>query len=244
MIGAIIGDIAGSGKEDSKGKLFSPDSRFTENTVMLCAVADAAAKPILEEEYKSGVQYEVLADHTIASLKEFGRAYPDIEYSPNFKAWLDSDTTKPYYSLGDGGAVRVCPVVPDALGLGDALYKAEAVTKVTHNHWEGIKGAKAVAEAIWMAQEGEPKEAIRETINRKYYDLSVDAEPDGTASSSVRLAMKAFLESKDFVDAIRRAGKNPSVASITGALAEAYYKDIPEKIVKEVNKYLDERMIR
>jgi ADP-ribosylglycohydrolase len=244
MLGAIIGDIVGSVYEYSNIKtkdfeFMTDDSFFTDVTVMTIAVADALLK--------GGT-----ADDFIDSMKKFGRLYPNADYGSNFGNWLLSDDRKPYNSYGNGAAMRVSPCAWFANSLEEAEHLAELSASVTHNHPEGIKGAKAVAAAIYLARTTDSENAkakIKEYIEGKYgYNLSRTLDEirptyrfDETCQETVPQAIIAFLESEyrfsmgrwdgsAFVDAIRNAvslgGDSDTLAAIAGSIAEAAY-DIP-----------------
>lgn len=252
MLGAIIGDIVGSVYEFDNIKtkdfeLFKPDCQFTDDTVMTCAVADAIMNGGSEKDF-------------ILSMKKYGRMYPHAGYGGNFRFWLRSKDTEPYNSFGNGSAMRVSPCawVMDCgfcarTGIWPCLDLARLSASVTHNHPEGIKGALAVCDAIFIARLNsyECKSRIKEHIKEEYgYDLSMsldsirkDYEFDETCQGSVPQAIIAFLESTDFEDAIRNAisigGDSDTIAAITGSIAEAVY-GIPEEIKEKAYAYLDE----
>ena len=57
--------------------------------------------------------------------------------------------------------------------LDAALLAADKVTVISHDHPEGIKGARATTHAIWLAYQGENATAILEVIATEYgYDLT------------------------------------------------------------------------
>lgn len=268
MMGAIVGDIVGSVYEwhNIKTKdfeLFRPDGFFTDDTVMTCAVAQAIMDGGRREDF-------------IDNMKKFGRMYPDAGYGARFGTWLFSQDDKPYNSFGNGSAMRVSPCawVMDCGFLartGMWPANASALTalsaEVTHNHPEGIKGAVATADAIFLCRyyfggyRGEfeapiggdseaCKRRIRDHIEQNYgYDLSgtLDEIRPGyrfneTCQETVPQAMIAFLESTDFEDAIRNAislgGDSDTLAAITGSIAEAAY-GIPDWIRERALSYLD-----
>ena len=261
MLGAIIGDIVGSVYEFDNIKtkdfeLFKPDCQFTDDTVMTCAVADAIMNGGSERDF-------------ILSMKKYGRMYPHAGYGGNFRFWLRSKDTEPYNSFGNGSAMRVSPCawVMDygfcaRTGMWPSRDLARLSASVTHNHPEGIKGALAVCDAIFMARfyfggwniecsdPDECKRRIKEHIEKEYgYDLSMsldsirkDYEFDENCQGSVPQAIIAFLESTDFEDAIRNAisidGDSDTIAAITGSIAEAAY-GIPEDIKRKALSYLD-----
>lgn len=152
MLGAIIGDIVGSVYEFSNIKtkdfeLFKPDCRFTDDTVMTCAVADAIMNGGGNES------------DFICSMKKCGRMYPHVGYGSRFRVWLRSMDTEPYNSFGNGSAMRVSPCgwVMDCVfcartGMWPSRDVARLSASVTHNHPEGIKGALTACDAIFMAR--------------------------------------------------------------------------------------------
>jgi len=171
-----------------------------------------------------------------------------------FYQWVFSDNPKPYNSFGNGAAMRISPVGFAARTEDEAIMLSEAVTRVSHNHSEGIKGAEAVAVAIFMAGRGFTKSEIRDKINSKYYklDFTIDEirdtyEFNETCQETVPQAIVAFLESNSFEDAIRIAisvgGDSDTLAAITGAIAEAYY-DVPELMKNKAIAYLDDDLKR
>lgn len=239
MIGAIAGDIIGSVYEWNNIKttdfpLFTLQSRFTDDTVLTVAVADSIL---------NGKDYAT-------TLKEYGRRYPDAGYGGMFYDWMLSDDDQPYYSFGNGSAMRVSPVGFAFDALEDVLKEAERSAAVTHNHPEGIKGAQAVAAAIFLAKRDEDKARIKRYIENNFgYDLNRSLDEirptyrfDVTCQGSVPQAIRAFLESEHYEDAIRKAisigGDSDTIACITGGIAQAYYKTIPQYIVEKVRDIL------
>jgi len=244
MLGAIAGDIIGSVYEFHNMKstdfpLFTRGSTFTDDTVLTVAVADC----ILHDK-----------DYT-ETLKEYGRRYPDAGYGGMFSHWLHSPESVPYNSFGNGSAMRVSPVGFAFSSLDEVLCQAERSAAVTHNHPEGIKGAQAIASAIFLARTGHDKNAIRDHIEEYFkYDLRrtldgirPDYRFDVTCQGSVPESIIAFLESSDYEDAVRKAvslgGDSDTIACITGGIAQAYYKQVPEYIIKEVRRTLDTKLL-
>lgn len=244
MLGAIAGDIIGSVYEAAPIKstdfpLFSYHSRFTDDTVMTVAVASAI---INKEDYA-------------ASMRSFGRCYPDAGYGGRFFSWLFDDYAGPYQSWGNGAAMRVSPVGFAFDTEEFVLQEAESSAAVTHNHPEGIKGAQATALAIFMARMGESKETIRHRVGTRFgYNLDrtlSDIRPtyqfDVSCQGSVPEAIIAFLESQNFEEAVRNAvslgGDSDTQACIAGAIAQAFYRCIPKEIVTRVREYLPETML-
>ncbi len=251
MLGAIIGDIVGSRFEwdNNKSKdfvLFSHRCRFTDDTVMSIAIA----KAILDRDDSGGD----LCKAAVVRMRELGRRYPDCGYGGMFSRWLSSFTPEPYNSFGNGAAMRVSACGFAATTIGEAIETARAVTSVTHNHPEGIKGAEAVAVAIFLASTGKSIFEIRDYIHENYYplDFTLDSIRDNysfdvTCQGSVPQAIMAFLESHDFEDAIRNAvsigGDSDTIAAIAGSIAEAFY-GIPPEIRKQALTFLDSTLLK
>lgn len=235
MYGAILGDIIGSLFEFDRGdktkdfKLFSRRSHFTDDSVMTLAVCEALLKVGQDATVKE------IEDTVISSMQSWGSRYPHEGYGGYFRRWLTARHPEPYNSFGNGSAMRV-----SAAGwLYDSLEKTRVVAKatanVTHNHPEGIKGAEATASAIFMARNGSSKEEIKKYIeNEFHYDLNRTLDEirpsfhmDETCQKTVPEAIIAFLEARDFEDAIRNAvslgGDTDTLGAITGSIAEAYF---------------------
>lgn len=234
MLGAVIGDIVGSVYEFHNHRtkvfeLFNERSTFTDDSVLSFATA------------------KVLLDSTDYSqtYQDFARRYPGRGYGGNFALWIHSNNALPYNSFGNGSAMRVSPVGFAFKTLEETLKEAKRSAMVTHNHPEGVKGAQAVACAIFLARSGENKASIKREITSRFeYDLSRPIETirltnrfDETCQGSVPEAITAFLKSDGFEDAIRTAisigGDSDTIACITGGIAQAFYQNIPEWIAQE-----------
>lgn len=255
MYGAILGDMIGSPYEFDRGgktkdfPLFSQGSRFTDDTVMTIAVADA----LLEAGGEAADKPDVCAT-VVRAMQRWGRMYPRVGYGGLFRRWLVSDEPEPYGSFGNGSAMRVAA----AGWLYDTLTRTREVARrtavVTHNHAEGIKGAEATASAIFLARGGKSKEEIKDYIVREFgYDLSRTLDEirphysmDATCQGSVPEAIISFLESTDFEDAVRNAvslgGDTDTVACIAGSIAEAFY-GVPEELKAECRRRLPQEML-
>ncbi|HFU3813103.1 TPA: ADP-ribosylglycohydrolase family protein [Streptococcus suis] len=245
MFGAIVGDVIGSRFEgrDIKSKdfdLFHPNCRFTDDSVMTAAVA--ASFLGLNEPFDD------LEVALVLNMKDFGKLYPRAGYGPQFKKWIESKDSEPYNSFGNGSAMRVSACGHVGKSLEETLTLAERVASVTHNHPEGIKGAQAVAGAIFLARTGKNKEEIRQFVTDNFYnlDFTLDAirpsyQFDSSCQGSVPQAIVAFLEADDFEDAIRNAvslgGDSDTLAAIAGSIAEPFF-GIPEEIVYRTTDYL------
>ena len=248
MLGAIIGDIVGSIYEFRSDKtksfpLFSPGCSPTDDSLMTMAVGVTCVSADIhnESEFK----------RTLAlMMREIGRQYPDAGYGDRFFDWLMSDTMGPYGSYGNGSAMRVSPVAYVAETLDEAETLAKWSAEVTHDHPEGIKGAQAVAAAIYLAREGHDKDEIRAYIERKYYDMYFTLDEirpsysfDVTCMGSVPQAIMCFLEAEDFEDAVRNAislgGDGDTIGAMAGAIAEAYF-GIPDELQEDAMEYMDD----
>lgn len=252
MLGAIIGDIVGSFYERNNTKdkhflFFKDKCRYTDDTVMTIAVAEALWKGGKPEDF-------------ISSMKKFGRAFSDVGYGYNFRKWLFSDDSEPYYSYGNGAAMRVSPI-SHLFTLESVEKYAKISAEVTHNHPEGIKGAQATAAAGFIVRGSaydkrtidEKKAEMKAYIEQKYgYNLSQTLDEirpsykfDVSCQGTVPQAMIAFLESTGFEDAIRNAvslgGDSDTLAAITGGIAEACY-GIPYDFDEAALSYLPPKL--
>ncbi len=240
MLGAIAGDIIGSIYEFNNIKtkefeLFTAECFFTDDTVLTVALADTIL---------TGVPYGV-------NLKHFFNAYPGRGYGTSFKAWAQETNSEPYNSWGNGAAMRICPVGFAYNDLETVLQKAEQFTALTHNHPEGIKGGQSTAAAVFLARTRHTKDLIRDYIEKTFgYDLSHHVDEirpsyrfTEASQNTVPQAIRAFLDSTDFEDAIRTAvslgGDSDTLACITGGIAQAFYGGVPKDIQGVVYDILD-----
>lgn len=220
-------------------ELFHELCAFTDDTVMTVAVADALLNNL---PYASNMQ-------------KWGRKYPNAGYGVSFYHWLFSKDPKPYNSWGNGAAMRVSPIGFAFSTIEEVKKEAGRSAAVSHNHPEGIKGAQAAAAAVYYARFYKDKEKIRSLIQDEFgYDLNRTAEEirkdyqfDGSCQKSVPEAIVAFLDSKSFEDAIRKAvslgGDSDTQACIAGGIAEAYYGYAPAEIEKKTRCYLPAEML-
>lgn len=245
MLGAIIGDIVGSRFERNSHKskdfeLFTDQCRFTDDTAMTVAIA----KALLE----CNGDYTDLSNHAIRCMQEIGQKYPDAGYGRIFYQWLYKKVPGPYWSYGNGSAMRVSPVAYVAKSAKECIKLSDAVTRVSHNHPEGMKGAEAIASMIFGVRSALPKSLLRDVAQTRYYilDFTIDKiRPkyrfDASCQDSVPQAIEAFLESESFEDAIRIAvslgGDSDTIAAMTGSIAGAYY-GVPNELRKRALTYL------
>ena len=227
MYGAIIGDMAGSLYEFNNIKhkpaeILPHDCFFTDDTVMTVAVAET----LLAEKGAPTLRQ---------SMRKWAKRYPGRGYGGMFSQWLEDESMGAYNSFGNGAAMRISPVGWLYETLPTTRQMARLVTSVTHNHPEGIRGAEAVASAIYIAREGYSKDHIKTYIEDEFgYDLSRTCDEirpnyyfNETCQETVPEAITAFLESENFEDCIKLAvslgGDSDTLAAIAGSIAEAYY---------------------
>lgn len=243
MYGAIIGDIAGSKYEFISYKkypktIMDNDCFYTDDTVMTVAIADA-----------------LINDKDIVkTVKDYGRRYPDKGYGLMTKRWIADDNSVSYFSCGNGSAMRVSAAAYRCDSMSEVIDMATKTAIITHNHPEGIKGAQAIAAAIFMARMNYIKNDIKVFIENTFdYNLNFtlnEIRPeykfDATCQGTVPVAIVAFLESNNFEDAIKLAislgGDADTLAAITGSIAEAYY-GIPDELIIKARKFLPEEFI-
>ena len=243
MYGAILGDIIGSPYEFDRGSktkefpFFDKGARFTDDSVMTIAVAEALMDTMgkSDEEIRTAIS---------DSMRLWGHRYPDAGYGGRFRGWLSHTDYKPYKSYGNGSAMRVSSAGWLFDTLEETLHMATLTAEVTHNHPEGIKGATATAAAIFMARNGSSKEEVKNyIINGIGYDLSrtIDEIRPGykhveSCQETVPEAITAFLEGESFEDVIRTAvslgGDCDTLTCIAGSIAEAFY-GVPDELKAE-----------
>ena len=193
MWGTVVGDIAGSRFEGSRGgpkdfDLFHRLCTYTDDTLCTAAIAD-----IIVNDRKPGV-----------TLQRWCRRHPDRGYGGYFREWIGSAVPRPYGSFGNGAAMRVSPValLHARRPLEEALALSDRVTEVTHDHPEAIKGARAETETIWLGLHGEGSDAVRRQITTRYaYDLNRSVEDtrpahrfDVMCQGTVPTALDAYYE--------------------------------------------------
>ncbi|HPZ00461.1 MAG TPA: ADP-ribosylglycohydrolase family protein [Clostridiales bacterium] len=247
MIGALIGDIVGSVYEfhnihTKDFPFFREDCHPTDDSIMTLALAQSLM------EYEDSARTVDLKSRAVQNMRQFGRRHPYGGYGGQFLQWLTTEDPKPYCSLGNGAAMRVsaCGFMADTLE--EALFLAEQVTEVTHNHPEGLKGAKCTAGCIWMARAGKTKDEIRTFIEDNYYPMDFTLEEirdtfafDETCMGTVPQALEMFMESTDYEDCIRTCismgGDCDTTSAIAGAVAEAFY-GVPKGLAEEGRAFL------
>lgn len=240
MLGAIIGDIVGSRFEfhnhrDEEFEMFDKSCFFTDDTVLTFATFYAL---------KSSIPF-------YEAYKKFFRLYPNKGFGGRFRFWASSNDLNPYYSFGNGSAMRISPIGFLFNDLSEVLKNAELSASSTHNHPEGIKGALATAHAVFLSRNHIPKVEIQKEIEDNYgYNLNFNLEElrrsykfNETCQETVPQAIFTFLISSSFEDSIRKGisigGDSDTIGAINGAIAEAYY-GIPEEFRSKAIQYLDD----
>ena len=244
MFGAIAGDIIGSRFEWDRIKskdfeLFADDSVFTDDTVLTAAIADAFMSRGDYAEY----------------LRRYTHAFPGRGYGSSYYDWAKSSAAGPYSSFGNGSAMRVSAVGWAFNDLESVVSEAERTAIVTHDHPEGVKGAQAVAAAVFLARTGTDKSGIKHMISERFrYDLDRPLDViraaygfDETCQGTVPEALTSFFESDSYEDAVRNAvslgGDSDTLACIAGSVAGAFY-GVPDAIRREAISRLAPELVR
>ena len=249
-IGALIGDYCGSIYEWNNVHEESPDTieilkngKFTDDSVLTVAVMEWLIDT-------GGNSSKELAEY----LKDWATNYPNVGYGGKFKTWVLSDSDKPINSYGNGAGMRVSPCAFYANTLEECLDLAKKSAEITHNHEEGIKGAQAIAEAIYLARSGAGKQDMKHILEEDFkYDLSKPLNEigryahkfDATCQVTVPEAIICFLESRDFIDCIRKSiwigGDSDTIAAMACSIAEPYY-GLPHFIMEQFKEKFPDDM--
>ena len=259
MMGAIIGDVAGSYYEvleiqkkrsyedrikimDINASLFDEKSSVTDDSILTCAVMDCIKNNGDYETYLKEYAKKEIAQ----GLDMYGRS----RFSPGFVKWVFEE--RKGNSFGSGAAMRISPVGFLYDDLEEVKKEAKKATIPSHNNVEAIKGAECIAVSIYLLRNDFDKEKLKEYIEENYYKLNYDLEDlrhnhrfSSKISNTVPEAIFVFLKSDSFEDSIRKAisigGDADTIAAITGSLSEVYY-GIENKIIEEVKPYLKDYM--
>lgn len=265
MLGAIIGDIAGSSLEvlevndmKLKGKrsyidrvkildrnvpLFNEDSSVTDDSILTIAIMDAIInnKPYQDKLKEYGIR-EINLGVDIYGRSRFGKG---------FVSWLNGNSKGDSY--GNGSAMRISPVGYLFDSMEDVKRESFLATIPTHNNEDSLKCAEAIATSIYLLKNGISKLELIDYIKKNYFDLDYDLEDlrnnyrfTSKAIDSVPQAIYAFIKSDSFESTIRNAlsigGDADTIACIAGSLAEAYY-GISEDIINDALKYIPNYML-
>jgi len=251
MLGAIIGDIVGSRFEwnnikTKRFEFFHDECTFTDDTVMTCAVAQAVS--LWDDEGRP--PYHRLSELAVGCLRDLGNAYPNRGYGGHFRRWLQDSSMGPYFSCGNGSAMRISPIGWAATSLDECIAMSRAVTAITHDHPDGIMGAEATATQIFLARNGASLHELETHETQHYYPITYDLKwlQDNYRWSSLcdhtcQPAFVCLYDSKGFEDCIRNCmcigGDSDTIGAIAGGIAEAVY-GIPENILEKGLAYLDD----
>lgn len=238
IIGAILGDMVGAPYELKGHRIknvdfpfFNEESTFTDDTVLTLAIV----KWLIEQN-----------TNLCNIVHSIGRDYINVGFGHSFKNWLRDSNPQPYNSYGNGSAMRVSAIGVLSSTITEAMEIAKESAMITHNHPEGIKGAQAIAVAVFLAYNGFKKHNIKEYIenvfgynlSRRIIDIRDNYSFDATCEGSVPEAIISFLESTSVEEAIRLSvslgGDADTQASIAGAIAAAYFKEIPYAYIDKV----------
>ena len=254
MYGAIAGDIIGSETEFDPIKtkdfeLFTSGCGFTDDSVMTIALMEALLKCGKDPDREA---FEV---QFVKSMQSWGRKYPGAGYGGTFYDWIFLKNPKPYNSWGNGSAMRVSPAGWWCDSLEDTLRLAGWSAEVTHNHPEGIKGAKSVSASIFLARTGHSKEDIKDYVTSNFgYDLDTPLDKirpsyifDVSCQGSVPQSIRCFLEGTDYIDTVRNAvslgGDSDTMGAIAGSIAEAFW-GVPEAVTSIAKMFLTDEMLK
>lgn len=250
MLGAIIGDIIGSPYEFDQSApkagftLFAEECSYTDDTICTVAIADAILRMRPYQE----------------SLLDWCHRYPNPMngYGNMYQTWLQEKNPLPQSSFGNGAAMRVSPIGWLFDDFHDVLRESKRCTEVSHCHSEGIRGAQCIATLVyWLRTCRITKDEIESAVKSKFgydipplkdiYRIGSQGHFDSTCQETVPWAIRCFLESESFEDAIRIAvgagGDTDTKAAICGSIAEAYY-EVPEELIEQAYEYLPSDMLR
>ena len=251
MLGAIIGDMAGSIYEFNNIKsrefeFLSERCEPTDDSILTCAIARA-----LMDVKGRGTQLQRV---TMLRMKEYflSNPLPMGGFGAKFFQWALSDVTEAYGSWGNGAAMRISPVAYVANTEEEVKLLSRIVTGTTHNDPEGLKGGEVTALAVFKALHGATKEDIQEMV-RSYYPGEYSVEElhktykfEPSCQKTVPEGMQCFFESEDYESAIRNVmyigGDCDTLGAIVGAVAGAYY-EIPEWIQEKALSMMPDYMV-
>ena len=267
MLGAIIGDVAGSYIEvleiqgrrtidghrsyeerikilDKTVPLFGLNCSCTDDSILTMAIYDAIVNGSCDYE-------KYLREYGLREINNGMDIYGRSRFGKGFVSWLEGSYQGD--SFGNGAAMRISPVGYMFNTLEEVKEQARLATIPSHNHKESIKAAEAVATTIFLLRTGHSKDDVYKYVTDNYYDLNYDLEDlqrnnvfSSKSSVSVPQALFVFFEANDFEDSIRKAlsigGDSDTIACIVGSISEAYY-GIPEKLKVEVKPYMKDYMI-
>jgi ADP-ribosylglycohydrolase len=256
MLGAIIGDIIGSSREgykthfDDSGEIsgyeknavinpvddkfyrysevFHEDLTFTDDSVLMLATGYAIINHVkFEDAYREFFEINSIPNEMYKG--------PGIGYGMMFMEWAGKPDAPAYGSFGNGSGMRVPAVAYLYDTLPEVLNSALRSAECTHNHSEGIKGAQAVASAVWLARKGFTQDEIMSYINLSFYpEMDFDEEYlirhyvfNPTCQGSIPQSIWLALTSTSFEDAMIRClkvgGDTDTICSMVGAIVEPLF---------------------
>jgi ADP-ribosyl-[dinitrogen reductase] hydrolase len=242
MIGGIVGDFIGSEFEHQSLKTFnileltSARSKITDESIMLAATASALINDRPFEE----------------CFMNWGHTFNNIEFGPSTSHWLaERDINYVHESFSNGAAARCGIIGTLDIPLSQILELATDSARCTHNHQEGINGAKAVCYVVWAVRHGKSKEEIYDYLISEfgylmYYTfegLKRSLTFDTSAENSIPPAIFLALESRDWEDCMRlclyAAGTadTDTIMSVA-SLIKSQTHPITPKYVAETKKWL------
>lgn len=267
MFGAICGDILGSGYEFEEIKyddislirLINDNDVATDDTAMTVAVADWLMNDITGVTDEEELKLRLAKRFVEYAFKKFDAK--KLGFGFNFWQWLCKGNLineyTPYGSYGNGAGMRVSPVGWYFDTMEETLRFAKISADVSHNHPEGEKGAMTIAAAVFMARTGKNKQEIKQYLFERfgYHQLNLTAEElraeckwSAVCQDTVPMAVVAFLESDDYISALKLAisygSDSDTISAMTGAIAEAYYKHIPENILTHCRSRLPSEVLK
>ena len=225
LMGVIVGDVAGSVYEhhrttDFNFPMFPPRSKPTDDTVGSLAIA-------------RWLMGDRTRENLVRSMVQLCNSYPRAGYSHRFKAWLRSVEHRPYGGNTNGSAMRVGPCGWAAQSLEEAIDLAKQTAEVSHNSEEGIRGAQAVAAAIYLARTGHPKAETGRYVAETFgYDFNSGVDEIRRAATrayncdvSIPQAFCCWLQSETYEETVRNAismaTDADTIAAIAGGMAAA-----------------------
>ena len=247
MLGAIIGDLAGSIYEFEQFKQVKPikinkiiedNSFFSDDTILTIAVADAIL---------SNTDYE-------SKLKEYGLNY--LTYKPNFKPyfkfpfspgfidWLQSKSIA--FSSGNGAMMRVSPVGFLFNNEEDVIKNARLSVIPSPNTPLSIQHATTIALIIFYARQGLSKKDIKKKLNLKIKKPNL-THFNLTCEDTIDICLYSIFNSNSFEESIALAisfgGDTDTNACIVGSMAEAFY-GINEELKRQAFEKLPQEFVK
>lgn len=253
MLGALYGDIVGYLYE--KQRTEKSESSLNEKSTLTGSSVFIAATSQVIIEYGENISFfnvGRMAKDYATGYRDYYSYFPEVRFEEEFVKWVKADRIYPAESIGTYTPVCAVPIGYAFNTLEQTLKHVKANCRYTNNNKEALKGANAVALAVYLARNGESKKSIRRSIEKKTgYDLSVSLKTIRKTGNSQRsisydvpVAIISFLESSDYISALKGAITHAkgidTRTCIAGGIAEAFYRDIPS----EVSEFCDDKIYR